>query len=139
MQDDSAVWMNKSSSYSLPAKCYQKDRDLVSKQVTVVFRIWSLFSQVADRRRIVASSWFSFSRADATLIFTIRAKDLLHMTTAFLNRIATAVPKYDVHDTFVVFAEKMLTDPRLSTIFRRMAEAAWSASTPRNNLQNSSS
>ncbi|WP_238398632.1 type III polyketide synthase [Edaphobacter sp. 12200R-103] len=116
--------MNKSSSYSLPAKCYQKDRDLVSKQVTVVFRIWSLFSQVADHRRIVASSWFSFSRADATLIFTIRAKDLLHMTTAFLNRIATAVPKYDVHDTFVVFAEKMLTDPRLSTIFRRMASRA---------------
>jgi hypothetical protein len=28
------------------------------------------------------------------------------MTTAYLNRIATAVPEHDVHDTFVVFAEK---------------------------------
>jgi hypothetical protein len=42
------------------------------------------------------------------------------MTTAYLNRIATAVPEHDVHDTFVVFAEKMLADPRLRTVFRRM-------------------
>jgi len=46
------------------------------------------------------------------------------MTTAYLNRIATAVPKYDVHDTFVVFAEKMLVDPRLRTVFRRMVSRA---------------
>ncbi|HEY0308863.1 MAG TPA: type III polyketide synthase [Acidobacteriaceae bacterium] len=46
------------------------------------------------------------------------------MTTAYLNRIATAVPEYDVHDAFVVFAEKMLGDPRLRTIFRRMASRA---------------
>ena len=32
------------------------------------------------------------------------------MTTAYLNRIATAVPEHDVHDTFVVFAEKMLAE-----------------------------
>jgi predicted naringenin-chalcone synthase len=43
------------------------------------------------------------------------------MTTAYLNRIATAVPEHDVHDAFVVFAEKMLIDPRLRTVFRRMA------------------
>jgi predicted naringenin-chalcone synthase len=42
------------------------------------------------------------------------------MTTAYLNRIATAVPEHDVHDTFVIFAEKMLADPRLRTVFRRM-------------------
>ena len=42
------------------------------------------------------------------------------MTTAYLNRIATAVPEHDVHDTFVVFAEKMLVDPRLRGVFRRM-------------------
>jgi hypothetical protein len=42
------------------------------------------------------------------------------MTRAYLNRIATAVPEHDVHDTFVVFAEKMLADPRLRTVFRRM-------------------
>ena len=28
------------------------------------------------------------------------------MTTAYLNRIATAVPEHDVHDVFVVFAEQ---------------------------------
>jgi alpha-pyrone synthase len=46
------------------------------------------------------------------------------MTTAYLNRIATAVPEHDVHDSFVVFAEKMLADPRLRAIFRRMANRA---------------
>ena len=46
------------------------------------------------------------------------------MTTAYLNRIATAVPEHDVHDTFVVFAEKMLADPRLRTVFRRMVSRA---------------
>lgn len=45
------------------------------------------------------------------------------MTTAYLNRIATAVPEHDVHDSFVVFAEKML-DPRLRMVFRRMASRA---------------
>ncbi|SEF76190.1 Predicted naringenin-chalcone synthase [Bryocella elongata] len=43
------------------------------------------------------------------------------MTTAYINRIATAVPEHDVHDSFVVFAEKMLNDPRLRAVFRRMA------------------
>jgi len=46
------------------------------------------------------------------------------MTTAFLNRIATAVPEHDVHDAFVVFAEQMLADPRLRAVFRRMANRA---------------
>lgn len=46
------------------------------------------------------------------------------MTTAYLNRIATAVPEHDVHDTFVVFAEKMLADPWLRTVFRRMVSRA---------------
>jgi predicted naringenin-chalcone synthase len=43
---------------------------------------------------------------------------------AYLNRIATAVPEHDVHDAFVVFAEKMLADPRLHPIFRRMVSRA---------------
>jgi alpha-pyrone synthase len=43
------------------------------------------------------------------------------MTTAYLNRIATAVPEHDVHDAFVSFAETMLVDPRLHNVFRRMA------------------
>jgi alpha-pyrone synthase len=46
------------------------------------------------------------------------------MTTAYLNRIATAVPEHDVHDAFSVFAEKMLADPRLRTVFRRMVSRA---------------
>lgn len=45
-------------------------------------------------------------------------------TTAYLNRIATAVPEHDVHDAFVTFAEAMLVDPRLRAIFRRMASRA---------------
>src|SRR6201996_2115543 len=54
----------------------------------------------------------------------IRAKDIFRLITAYLNRIATAVPAHDVHDTFVVFAEKMLADPRLRTVFRRMVSRA---------------
>jgi alpha-pyrone synthase len=46
------------------------------------------------------------------------------MTTAYLNRIATAVPEHDVHDAFVVFAEQMLAEPRLRTVFRRMVSRA---------------
>jgi len=46
------------------------------------------------------------------------------MTTAYLNRIATAVPEHDVHNDFVVFAEQMLADPRLRAVFRRMASRA---------------
>jgi alpha-pyrone synthase len=46
------------------------------------------------------------------------------MTTAYLNRIATAVPEHDVHDSFVVFAERMLADPRRRAVFRRMANRA---------------
>ena len=46
------------------------------------------------------------------------------MTTAYLNRIATAVPEHDVHEAFVGFAEKMLVDPRLRMVFRRMASRA---------------
>jgi alpha-pyrone synthase len=46
------------------------------------------------------------------------------LTTAYLNRIATAVPEHDVHNAFVVFAENMLADPRLRTVFRRMVNRA---------------
>ena len=46
------------------------------------------------------------------------------MTTAYLNRIAAAVPEHDVHDAFATFAEKMLADPRLRSVFRRMVSRA---------------
>ena len=48
----------------------------------------------------------------------------MHTTTAYLNRIATAVPEHDVHDAFAVFAEQMLADPRLRSVFRRMVSRA---------------
>ena len=46
------------------------------------------------------------------------------MTTAFINRIATAVPAHDVHGAFVQFANDMLEDPRLRGVFGRMANKA---------------
>ncbi|SDF75272.1 type III polyketide synthase [Terriglobus roseus] len=46
------------------------------------------------------------------------------MTTAYLNRIATAVPEHDVHADFAVFAEQMLSDPRVRSVFRRMTSRA---------------
>jgi alpha-pyrone synthase len=48
----------------------------------------------------------------------------LHTTTAYLNRVAIAVPEHDVHGAFAVFAEQMLADPRLRTVFRRMVSRA---------------
>ncbi len=45
------------------------------------------------------------------------------MTEAYINRIATAVPPYDVHDRFVRFAGDMLQDdPRKQALFHRMSE-----------------
>jgi len=46
------------------------------------------------------------------------------LTTSYLNRIATAVPDHNVHEAFVIFAEEMLSSPRLRTVFRRMASRA---------------
>lgn len=57
------------------------------------------------------------------------------MITAHINRVATAVPPHDVHDTFVGFAMRMLQDPRRQELFRRMAERGqiehrWSSLAP---------
>src|ERR1700733_5021809 len=46
------------------------------------------------------------------------------MTTAYLNRVATAVPEHDVHQSFVIFAEQMLDPPRPRCLFRRRASRA---------------
>jgi len=64
-------------------------------------------------------------------------------TTAYLNRIATAVPDHDVHDAFVVFAEQMLVEVRLRSIFRRMVGRAdiahrYSFLNPQSDSQNGS-
>jgi predicted naringenin-chalcone synthase len=46
------------------------------------------------------------------------------MTTAYLNRIATAVPANDVHQAFVAFATSMLEERRAKALFARMAGKA---------------
>src|ERR1700674_1247185 len=43
------------------------------------------------------------------------------MTTAHINRIATAVPPHDVHRPFVEFAETLLPLGTTRSLFRRMA------------------
>ena len=45
------------------------------------------------------------------------------MQTAYINRVATAVPPYDVHDAFRRFAQSLLNDDRRnSLLFQRMAD-----------------
>ncbi|MFZ0663398.1 MAG: type III polyketide synthase [Acidobacteriaceae bacterium] len=43
------------------------------------------------------------------------------MTHACINRIATVVPEHDVHQAFVEYAEQMLSQQRVLTIFQRMS------------------
>jgi len=42
------------------------------------------------------------------------------MTTAYLNRIATAVPRFDVHGAFIDFAASLLAEGTVRNLFRRM-------------------
>jgi predicted naringenin-chalcone synthase len=56
------------------------------------------------------------------------------LTTAYLNRVATAVPRHDVHNSFVRFARTLL-DERPRKLFDRMADRSqiahrWSSLTP---------
>jgi len=55
--------------------------------------------------------------------------------TAYINRIATAVPEHDVHHDFSRFARSLLRDPRKEAIFDRMLEKSqiehrWSSLRP---------
>jgi alpha-pyrone synthase len=43
------------------------------------------------------------------------------MTTAFINRVATAVPPHDVHQAFIDFATGLLPEGTSRNLFRRMA------------------
>jgi len=45
-------------------------------------------------------------------------------TSAFINRIGTAVPDHDIHAAFIVFVEQFLTQRRDKLLFRRMAQRA---------------
>jgi len=44
------------------------------------------------------------------------------MAQAHINRIATAVPRHEVHDAFRIFAGRQITEPRIRTAFARLAE-----------------
>ena len=47
------------------------------------------------------------------------------MTVAYINRVATAVPPFDVHDAFRRYARSMLRDDRRAALlFQRMATKA---------------
>ncbi len=46
------------------------------------------------------------------------------MTTAYINRIATAVPPHDMHRLFLTFVEDGLPEGRPRNLYRRMARAA---------------
>jgi len=46
------------------------------------------------------------------------------MTTAHINRIATAVPQHDVHKAFIAFAATLLPEGTPRNLFRRMARLA---------------
>jgi predicted naringenin-chalcone synthase len=57
------------------------------------------------------------------------------MTRAYLNRLATVVPEHEVHETFVVFAERALQDRRSRLLFERMVSRSgirqrWSCLAP---------
>jgi alpha-pyrone synthase len=57
------------------------------------------------------------------------------VTTAYINRVATAVPEHEVHGTFVRFAERLLPDRRARLLFERMVgrseiERRWSCLAP---------
>lgn len=43
------------------------------------------------------------------------------MTTAYINRIATAVPPHDIHHAFISFAATLLPEGTKRNLFRRMA------------------
>ncbi len=57
------------------------------------------------------------------------------MSVAYINRIATAVPPHEVHDTFIRFARTLIAGRRTVSLFDRMVERAqiaqrWSCLAP---------
>jgi alpha-pyrone synthase len=44
----------------------------------------------------------------------------VHVTTAYINRVASSVPSHDVHRPFVAFAEGMMPEGTARSLFRRM-------------------
>jgi predicted naringenin-chalcone synthase len=62
------------------------------------------------------------------------------MTGAYINRIGTAVPEYDVHRTFIDFVDRFLPDRKEKLLFRRMVQRSgiehrYSTLAPNGNLE----
>ncbi len=53
---------------------------------------------------------------------TPTTEDFPPVTTAYINRIATAVPPYDLHQNFISYARSLLKDPRKEMVFDKMVE-----------------
>src|SRR4051812_41567172 len=46
------------------------------------------------------------------------------MTGAYINRIGTAVPEHDIHETFIRFVDQFLPDRKAKLLFKRMVQRA---------------
>jgi predicted naringenin-chalcone synthase len=62
------------------------------------------------------------------------------LTGAYINRIGTAVPQHDVHQTFIGFVDQLLPERKDKVIFRRMVQRSgiehrYSTLTPSENLE----
>ena len=53
-----------------------------------------------------------------------RSRDRCIVAAAYINRIGTAVPDYDVHDTFIRFVDQFLPDPKSKLLLQRMVKRA---------------
>jgi hypothetical protein len=116
--------MNKSSSYSLTAKCYQKNSGLVSMSGRCIDNTEPVLSSSRHSLDLRLFAVQLPQDTHATSNSDNPGEGSLRMTSAHLNRIASAAPVRDVHEVFVVIAEKILADPRLGSVFRRMASRA---------------
>jgi alpha-pyrone synthase len=74
---------------------------------------WFLMRPREELRKVPGADFLLLEPGDAT-------REGL-MTHAYLNRIGTAVPEYDIHRDFFQFAERSLSDPRAQAVFRRLA------------------
>jgi len=65
---------------------------------------------------------------------------VVRLAGAYINRIGTAVPQHDVHQTFIGFVDQFLTERKDKLIFRRMVQRSgiehrYSTLTPSENLE----
>src|SRR5690349_6448152 len=64
---------------------------------------------------------------------------MARLAGAYINRIGTAVPQHDVHQTFIGFVDQFLTERKDKLIFKRMVQRSgiehrYSTLTPSENL-----